>query len=55
MKVFDALGVSYMEQKQLVIVGEYSSKINIQDIKPGLYFITLENDEGVFIKKFLVK
>lgn len=55
LKVFDALGVAYMEQEQLVIVGKYSSKINMQDVKPGLYFITLTNDDGVFIKKFLVK
>ncbi|MFK5857517.1 MAG: T9SS type A sorting domain-containing protein, partial [Bacteroidota bacterium] len=55
LKVIDALGVTYLEQNQLEIVGEYSSRINIQNIKSGLYFISLTDDKGVFIKKFLVK
>lgn len=55
LKIFDVLGVKYMDQKQLVIDGKYSTKINLQDIRAGLYFITLKNDDGVFIKKFLVK
>ncbi len=55
MKVFNALGVEYMERKQIVVVGEYSSKIDLQDVKPGLYFITLTDDDGMFLKKFLVK
>ena len=54
-KVFNALGVVQMEQKQIEIVGEYSSKIDLQDVNPGLYFITITDDEDVFIKKFLVK
>lgn len=55
LKVYNAIGVKYIEQNQIVINGKYSSTINLQDIKSGLYFITLESDEGVFVKKFLVK
>ncbi|HJN05878.1 MAG TPA: T9SS type A sorting domain-containing protein [Bacteroidales bacterium] len=55
LKVYNALGVIYLEQNKIVINGEYSSRIDLQDIKPGVYFITLQNDEGIFVKKFLVK
>jgi PKD repeat protein len=55
LKVYNALGVIYLEQNQIVINGEYSSRINLQDIKPGVYFITLQNDDGIFVKKFLVR
>ncbi len=55
LKVYNALGVIYLEQPKLEINGEYSSRIKLQDINPGVYFITLQNDEGIFVKKFLVK
>ena len=55
LKVTNAVGVNYLEENNLEIVGDYSTVINIQDVKSGLYFISLTDDKGVFIKKFLVK
>lgn len=55
LKVYNALGIIYLEQNHLEINGVYSSRINLQDIKPGVYFITLQNNKGIFVKKFLVK
>lgn len=55
LKVQDASGKLYREQKQLVIDGQYSTNIKLVDAQPGLYFITLENNEGIYIKKILVK
>ena len=55
LKIYDVLGHQYMNMEQLNINGEYSSKISLQDFNPGLYFITLKDEKGVFVKKFLVK
>ncbi len=53
--VYDAMGVKHMEIKDVVIDGAYNKRIMLQDISPGLYFVTLENKDGNFIKKFLVE
>ena len=55
LKIFDALGTSYFEQKQQIIDGAYSSRISLSEMNAGIYFITLRNEKGIFVKKFLVK
>ncbi len=53
--IFDAMGERYLELTKLEISGNYSTKVNMQDVKSGLYFITIENSEGTFIRKFIVR
>ncbi len=54
-KIFDVFGTKHFEKTQLEITGDYDSKISLSDPKPGIYFISIENKEGSFIKKFLIK
>ncbi|NQU34692.1 MAG: T9SS type A sorting domain-containing protein [Bacteroidetes bacterium] len=54
-KVFDVFGTKHFELNNIEIVGDYISRISLTEPKPGVYFISIENEEGSFIKKFLIK
>ncbi len=53
--IYNASGKIHYNQNNIEINGIYSSRINLNDPKPGLYFISIENETGSFIKKFLIK
>ncbi len=53
--VYDAMGLKHLEIKDLNIDGSYSNRISLPDVKSGLYFVSLENANGNYMKKFLVK
>ena len=54
-KIFDVFGTKHFEKSKLEISSNYSSKVSLTDPKPGIYFISIENTDGSFIKKFLIK
>jgi len=52
LKIIDLLGaVVYFKSEGLTSF----EKINIQSLNPGIYFLTIENKEGIFSKKFIKK
>lgn len=52
LKIVDLLGaVVYFKSEGLTSF----EKINIQSLNPGIYFLTIENKEGIFSKKFIKK
>ncbi len=54
-KIFDAVGNKHLELDNVEVVNSYSSRISLTDANPGIYFMSIENEEGTFIKKFLVR
>jgi len=54
-KIFDAIGNKYYEKSQVEIMDKYSSKITLDNIAPGIYFIAIDNSEGTFVKKFFIR
>jgi PKD repeat protein len=55
LRIFDVIGTVHYEYNQLEINNDFSTKINLIDTKPGIYFITIQDENGKFIKKFLIK
>ena len=53
--IFDNNGKVQYELNNLHIIDNYKSEINLKDPNPGIYFISIRNETGSFVKKFLVK
>ena len=54
-KIYDAVGNKHLELNNVEILNSYTSRISLTDATPGIYFMSIENEEGTFIKKFLVR
>jgi len=53
--IYDARGQIVSSMEPVEVLGKSSNRIGLSDIKPGIYYVAVENSEGSVSKKFIVR
>ena len=53
--VYDAAGKIFYQQSGLEIQGNFISDIRLPELKAGLYYLIIQNEEGTIVKKVIVR
>lgn len=54
-KISSITGETIYEQSDEQVSGKYFNTIDLENVKPGIYFLTIKNDHGTVNKKIVVK
>ncbi len=54
-KLLGISGNKYYEKNQLMIDGDHEELITLQQIKAGLYFLIIQNEDGKMLRKILIQ
>lgn len=54
-KIYDAIGNLHFNKEYSNISTDHNSRVELVNPKSGIYFLSIENESGSFIKKFLIK
>ncbi len=55
LKILDVVGTVQFEKNNLELNGDLNTKMSLDNAKPGVYFISIQNKNDRFIKKFLIR
>jgi len=55
LKIYNSLSVVVYEEEKLMVSGEYSKTIELNNLAGGVYYIILENQIGRFVRKIVIQ
>lgn len=55
LEIYDASGTIHYRQSGLEMNGNFKSDIRLPQLKAGLYYLTIKNDDGLVLKKIVVR